>query len=142
MGLFGLGKKKAASDASAIAARGAEIAAGTIKSVYGHDVKYVVEDLTFVDQATSDIAATGSIDDKHQTLAMFGFLVGEIMVRNDGAAWVGLDEDQQRLNGVSVMLRLRSGVLANPIAATIRNAQDPSTRSAVAFRSQALQLGQ
>lgn len=141
MGLFGRGKKKPKSSAADTAARGAVIAASTINRVYGHEVTYVVDDLAFVDQVTSDIAATGSIEDKHQTLAMFGFLVGEIMVRNDGAAWVALDEQQQRANGVPIMLALPSGVLANPIAAIIRNAQDPVNRSAVAFREQALQLG-
>ncbi|MFF1632625.1 hypothetical protein [Leifsonia sp. NPDC058248] len=121
-------------DPAGIARRSAEAAAGVIQTVYGHTVTYELDDLVFVDQALSDVAASGDQESKAQTIQAFGCLLGEILVRQDGGRWIAFDAENASVFGVAVGVELPNGRQTNPIGAAFRRVTGGAERSVLRFR--------
>ncbi len=113
-------------------------AAQIIVDVYRHSVAFAPEDLPYVDRALTDLAATGELETKAISIQIFGCLLGEVMVRSDGARWTEFDMEMTTGFGVPVGLILPNGLLANPIGAAFKLAYGGPERSVVLFRQAAL----
>lgn len=138
MSLFRRKPKVDAIVAAEVGPRWANVAVGAILTAYGHTVTYSPEDLVFVDQALSDLAATGDLASKTQTIQAFGCLVGEILVRNDGGKWLAFDAADADAFGVSIGVELPNGRLTNPIGAAFKRANGGEDRSVLRFREAVL----
>jgi hypothetical protein len=120
------------------ATRLAAVAANTILTVYEHTVTYGVEDLAYVDQALSDLAAAGDLENKAPTIQAFGCLVGEILVRHDGGKWRELTVEEANVTGSRVIVEMPSGLWANPVGSAFKQAYGDEGRSAGLLREGAL----
>jgi hypothetical protein len=120
------------------ATRLAEVAASTIFTVFEHTVTYGVEDLVYVDQALSDLAAAGDLEDKAPTIQAFGCLIGEILVRHDGGQWQEFSPEKSPLGAIRVGVQMPSGLLVNPIGSAFKQAHGDEGRTAGLLREAAL----
>ena len=116
----------------------AAVAAETILTVYEHTVTYGVEDLIYVDQALSDLAAAGDLEDKAPTIQAFGCLIGEILVRHDGGSWQETTSEMDAIAAVPAVVQMPNGLIVNPIGSAFKQAHGDEGRTAGLLREAAL----
>ncbi|GLW72452.1 hypothetical protein Kpho02_47510 [Kitasatospora phosalacinea] len=89
--------------------------------VSGVRLDYSVESLAVVDGIIEEFRASGIVSGQvGETLFGFGCYVGEVMVRQGGATWRGVDGAEAVAFGFPLVVDLPSGQVGNPIGKVFR----------------------
>jgi hypothetical protein len=110
--------------------------AGGIEDLYGHTVTYSPDDLVFVERLFADLrTADGFVGDEF-TVQSLGCLMGEILVRTDGARWSSVAPRAAAPAGTELGVVMPSGRVVDPILAAYDRAGGDTT--VLGFREAAL----
>ena len=87
---------------------------------------YSVDSLNHVDRVIGGFHEEGvPIDEVEATIFRFGCYVGEVFVRNAGAAWrVATQDELENIFGVPLVIDLPDGSTANPIGKALKRLQN------------------
>ncbi|QKW19345.1 hypothetical protein HUT16_09925 [Kitasatospora sp. NA04385] len=93
--------------------------------VSGAELDYSVRSLAVVDGIIEDFRANGIVSAQlGETLFGFGCYVGEVMVRQGGAAWRPVAGEDVAAFGFPLVVALPSGQVCNPIGKVFRRLEN------------------
>ncbi|WP_033222444.1 hypothetical protein [Kitasatospora phosalacinea] len=93
--------------------------------VSGAELDYSVGSLAVVDGIIEEFRASGIVSGQvGETLFGFGCYVGEVMVRQGGAAWRAVSAEEVPAFGFPLVVGLPSGQVCNPIGKVFRRLEN------------------
>ncbi|GAA2120217.1 hypothetical protein GCM10009759_68890 [Kitasatospora saccharophila] len=93
--------------------------------VSGVELDYSVASLAVVDGIIEEFRGSGIVSGQiGETLFGFGCYVGEVMVRQGGAAWRGVGGEEAAAFGFPLVVDLPSGQVGNPIGKVFRRLEN------------------
>ncbi|WAL71536.1 hypothetical protein OU787_08490 [Kitasatospora sp. YST-16] len=93
--------------------------------VSGVELDYSVGSLAVVDGIIEEFRESGIVGEQvGETLFGFGCYVGEVMVRQGGAAWRGVGGEEAVAFGFPLVVDLPSGQVGNPIGKVFRRLEN------------------
>jgi len=105
-----------------------------VKSVEGVVLPYSIEGLVKIDSVLDHYHRRGySFEQTQDQTMLFGCFVGEMMVRNLGAAWYFPSEEEANVIGKLPVIRLKNGTLFNPIGKARKAAENGMEDSIAKF---------
>lgn len=98
----------------------------TAKKNNGAVLDYSVKSLAIVDRIIGDFHKQGAtVEEIAESVFGYGCYVGEVFVRNAGAAWrAATDDEIENIYGVPLILELDSDTTANPIGKVIKRLEN------------------
>ncbi|MEV7212659.1 hypothetical protein AB0O31_06170 [Kitasatospora cineracea] len=102
--------------------------------VSGVELDYSVGSLAVVDGIIEEFRGSGIASEQvGETLFGFGCYVGEVMVRQGGAAWRGVGEEETVAFGFPLVVDMPSGQVGNPIGKVFRRMENGPQDSLLYF---------